>query len=77
MSEINTPAVDNNHWNGSAPPEAGIQSDLEAQRKLYEQKRESEKQLIYNQLTANDYKGSSKERGARMAALVAQHRFVI
>ncbi|MDP0588004.1 MAG: hypothetical protein QS748_01880 [Candidatus Endonucleobacter bathymodioli] len=78
MGNIKISNVNNNPVKATAAE--GINSKeefIKTQRKFYEEKRASEKNIIYNQLIANDYTGSSKDRKSKMVALVARHRFVI
>ncbi len=53
------------------------QDYLKAQRVLYEEKREAEKQIIFNQLTAQDNNGYSKNKSAKLAAIISKQRFIV
>ena len=53
------------------------QEYLRAQRALYEEKREAEKQVVFNQLTARDTNGPSKNKSARLAAIISKQRLIV
>ena len=77
MNDINTTTVNKDFRQPSTITDAYSEEYMEAQRKLYEEKRASEKRIVYEQLSASDYKGPTKDRGAKMASIVARHRVVI
>ena len=52
-------------------------AEMHEAQELYKLHREAEKRLLYNQLTATEQKPPSKDRGSRMASIVAQQRIII
>ncbi len=77
MSEIASINSDSHIHIDNSQQKIDNESYLKTQQALYEEQRARDKQTLHNQLTANDYKGPSKDRTARMAAIVAMHRVVI
>lgn len=72
------PGPNNKQWDSTSPSilDQYDSNYLEDQRKQFVAERVAQQQALYQQLTAAESPGSSKNRSARMAAIIARHRVI-